>query len=108
MYQLEVEGGDSKSESNRENKEERDVYYYHGDYVNENHMADGIEYLNLIAMDELDTDMVLVVDSDGDNNMQHMLTGDLVTSSALPRYNADINGVDTKLVIDSEATIVTG
>ena len=99
LYQLEVEGGESESESNEE--EERDSYYYDGDYVDENHTADGTEYLNLIAIYELDTDMVLAVD--GENDMEHMLTGDLVASSALPRYDADINGADAKLVIDSGA-----
>ena len=98
MYQLEVEGGESESES----EEERDSYYYDGDYVDENHTTDGTEYLNLIATYELDTDMVLAVD--GDNDMEHMLTGDLVASSALPRYDADINGAAAKLVIDSGAT----
>jgi len=100
LYQLEAEGGESESESDEE--EERDSYYYDGDYVDENHTADGTEYLNLIATYELNTDMVLAVD--GENDMEHMLTGDLVASSALPRYDADINGAATKLVIDSGAT----
>jgi len=102
LYQLEVEGGYSESESEEE-EEERDSYYYDGDYVDENHAADGTEYLNLIATYELDTDMVLAVDSDS-NDMEHMLTGDLVASSALPRYDVDINGADAKLIIDSGAT----
>jgi len=101
LYQLEVEGGGSESESEEE-EEERDSYYYDGDYVDENHTADGTEYLNLIATYELDTDMVLAVDDE--NDMEHMLSGDLVASSALPRYDVDINGADAKLVIDSGAT----
>jgi len=96
-----VEGRDSESKSDEE--EERDSYYYDGDYVDENHTADGMEYLNLIATYELDTDMVLAVDSDNDD-MEHMLTRDLVASSAPPRYDADINGAAAKLVIDSGAT----
>ena len=100
LYQLEVKGGDSESESNEE--EERDSYYYDSDYVDENHTADGTEYLNLIATYELDTDIVLVVDSDSDN-MEHMPTSDLVASLALLCYNANINGADAKLVIDSAA-----
>ena len=101
LYQLEVEGRDSESKSDEE--EERDSYYYDGDYVDENHTADGMEYLNLITTYELDTDMVLAVDSDNDD-MEHMLTRDLVASSAPPRYDADINGAAAKLVIDSGAT----
>ena len=104
MYHLEVEGGNSESESESDEEEERDSYYYDGDYVDENHTADGMEYLNLIATYKLDMDMVLAVDSNGDNDMEHMLTGDLVASSALPRYDADINRADAKLVIDSGAT----
>jgi len=99
LYQLEVEGRESESESG---EEERDSYYYDGDYMDENHTADGMEYLSLIATYELDTDMVLAVD--GENDMEHMVTGDLVASSALPRYDVDINGVGAKLVIDSGAT----
>ncbi|HUJ81448.1 MAG TPA: aspartyl protease family protein, partial [Candidatus Acidoferrales bacterium] len=102
LYQLEVEGGDSESESESDEEEERDSYYYDGDYVDGNHTP-GTEYLNLIATYELDTDMVLAVDGDNDD-MEHILTGDLVASSALPRYDADINGADAKLVIDSGAT----
>jgi len=108
LYQLEQEDGDSESDEESElesdEEEERDSYYYDGDYVDENHTADGIEYLNLIATYELNTDMVSVVDSDSDNDMEHMLTGDLVASSALLLYDADINGADAKLVIDSGAT----
>jgi len=99
LYQLEVEGGDS--ESGPDEEEEKDSYYYDGDYVDENHTPDRTEYLNLIATYELDTDMVLAVDSNTD--MEHMLTG-LVASSSLPRYDVDINGADAKLVIDSGAT----
>ena len=108
LYQLEQEDGDSESDEESElesdEEEERDSYYYDGDYVDENHTADGIEYLNLIATYELNTDMVSVVDSDSDNDMEHVLTGDLVASSALLLYDADINGADAKLVIDSGAT----
>jgi len=100
LYQLEVEGGDLESKSKSNEEEERDSYYYDGDYMDENHTS-RMEYLNLIARYELDTDMVLAVD---DNGMEHMLTGDLIASSALPRYDADINGADAKLIIDSGAT----
>jgi len=47
----------------------------------------------------------LAVDGDNDD-MEHILTGDLVASSALPRYDADINAADAKLVIRSVRTDV--
>ena len=99
---MEVEGGESESEPDGEEEEERDSYYYDGEYVDQDQTADGMEYLSLIATYELDTDMVLAVD--GENDMEHMVTGDLVASSALPRYDIDINGAGAKLVIDSGAT----
>ena len=106
MYRLEVEGrySESKSESkSKADEEERDPYYFDGDYLDENHMP-RTEYPNLITTYELDTDMVLAVDSDHGNDMEHMLTGDFIASSALSRYDANINGADGKLVIDSRAT----
>ena len=101
LYQLEVTGIESESQSQAE-KDQTDSYYYDGDYVDENHIADRIEYLNLIATYKLDMHIVLAVDSE--NDIECMLTGDLVASSALLRYHVDINRADAKLVIDSGAT----
>ena len=101
LYQLEVTSIKSESES-QEEKDKTDSYYYDGDYVDENHMADRIEYLNLIATYKPDMDIVLAIDSE--NDIECMLTGDFVASSALLCYHVDINRADAKLVIDSGAT----